>query len=141
MNKKFLMQNVGSIDFSVRTANVLKASGVNTLLQLVAMSDRDILKLPDSGRKMLNEIKECLGEYDLGLAAEDYTSTVSLKKETSEKNDFREKLLLIFLQHNLATGTYSNNIISAKNAKSLAVEVAASADAFLECLQNTVNTA
>jgi DNA-directed RNA polymerase alpha subunit len=51
---------VEGLEISVRTANVLRDAGVATLVQLRALTEEQILALPNAGRKMLNEIREIL---------------------------------------------------------------------------------
>lgn len=52
-------------DLSVRTAHALKLANINFIGQLVAMSDADLLKLKNFGRKGLGEIKAKLAYDDL----------------------------------------------------------------------------
>ena len=52
---------------SVRTLNCLKNSNISTLGQLSAMSEIELIKIPNLGIKSLNEIKDILKTSDLIL--------------------------------------------------------------------------
>lgn len=60
-------KSIEELDFSVRTFNCLKRSKVNTLNDLIKMSDDDLYKVRNLGRKSLREIKEKLKERGLSL--------------------------------------------------------------------------
>jgi hypothetical protein len=51
---------VSSLDFSVRTSNSMKYGGIKTLGQLCKQKKYELLRLPNFGRKSLNEIEEFL---------------------------------------------------------------------------------
>ncbi len=50
-----------------RALNALRSGGVSTIGEIATMSEIDILKIPDAGRRALNEIKEALGARGLML--------------------------------------------------------------------------
>ena len=52
---------------SVRTLNCLKNSNISSLGQLLAMSEIELIKIPNLGIKSLNEIKDILKTSDLIL--------------------------------------------------------------------------
>ena len=56
---------IEKLTFSVRTFNCLKNSNINSLDQLSAMSEIELIKIPNLGRKSLNEIKYTLNTLDL----------------------------------------------------------------------------
>ena len=49
-----------ALELTLRTSKALTAAGVTTREQLAAMSDVDILKIPNMGRKSLMEIRDAL---------------------------------------------------------------------------------
>jgi Bacterial RNA polymerase, alpha chain C terminal domain len=53
--------------FTLRTFVCLKAECINTLGKLITFSESDLLKIPNLGKKSLNEIKEVLSKYELKL--------------------------------------------------------------------------
>lgn len=69
---------IESLDLSVRSFNVLKRAGINTIEQLRRMSDEDFYKIKNLGRKSLDEIKHRLAEIPdiskkVALEASSYT--------------------------------------------------------------------
>lgn len=62
---------IEDLDFSVRTYNCLKRAGVNTVGELVAKTESDMMKIRNLGKKSLEEIVIKLEEMDLSLADED----------------------------------------------------------------------
>ena len=58
---------VNSLEFSVRTENVLKNGKIEYIGQLVQHSEAQILKMPNAGRKSLVEIREVLAGLGLEL--------------------------------------------------------------------------
>ena len=61
---------IESVDFSLRTFNVLKRSGIETLEQLTEMFEYEVYKIRNLGRKSLLEIKSILKERGLKLKGE-----------------------------------------------------------------------
>ena len=51
---------LSDINLSVRTSNCLDRMGVTTLDELASLSDADLLRQPNFGKKSLNEVKELL---------------------------------------------------------------------------------
>ena len=56
-------------ELTVRSKNVLKAEGIFTIKNLVQYTERDLIRLPNMGRKSLNEIKEHLAVHSLVLGS------------------------------------------------------------------------
>ena len=63
--KAYLDKPVAELELSVRSANTLEAAGVTTVGELVMLTESDILRYRDFGRKSLNELKQILSEMDL----------------------------------------------------------------------------
>ncbi len=59
---------IEDLDFSVRTYNCLKRANVNTVGDLVSMSEPDMMKIRNLGKKSLEEIILKLEEMNLSLA-------------------------------------------------------------------------
>ena len=57
-----LMAKVEDMNLSIRSENCFINAEINYLYQILKMSDADLLKLKNFGRKQLNEIKEVLKE-------------------------------------------------------------------------------
>lgn len=62
---------IEDLDFSVRTYNCLKRAGINTIGDLVARSEEDMMKVRNLGKKSLEEVIQKLEEMGLSLAALD----------------------------------------------------------------------
>jgi DNA-directed RNA polymerase subunit alpha len=62
-----LLRSVDDLELTVRSANCLKAQNVLLLGDLVQFAESDLLKVPNLGRKSLNEIKSILAERGLSL--------------------------------------------------------------------------
>jgi DNA-directed RNA polymerase subunit alpha len=62
---------IEDLDFSVRTYNCLKRAGINTIGDLVARSEEDMMKVRNLGKKSLEEVIQKLEELNLSLAAID----------------------------------------------------------------------
>lgn len=65
--QKMLEARVDGLGFSTRVQNVLDGMRVVTLGDLVSLSDRDLLRSPNLGRKSLWEIHHVLGAHGLSL--------------------------------------------------------------------------
>jgi len=62
-----LGKSVDELELSVRSYNCLKNAGIKTIADLVMMTEGEILKTKNFGRKSLNEIKELLERMGLSL--------------------------------------------------------------------------
>lgn len=62
---------IEDLDFSVRTYNCLKRANINTVGDLVAKTESDMMKIRNLGRKSLEEIILKLQDMDLTLASEE----------------------------------------------------------------------
>lgn len=66
---QILGQPVAEISFSPRVRTALQKLGVNSLGDLVARSEEDLLQIPNFGRTSLRELKEFLSSKGLSLAS------------------------------------------------------------------------
>lgn len=64
---KALELPIEDLDLSFRSFNALKRAGINTIGDLTAKSEEEMLKVRNLGRKSLDEVKNKLQEYDLTL--------------------------------------------------------------------------
>ena len=65
--EELLDQSVDVLDLPIRPSNSLAFYGVKTLRELVALTDRDLLKMKNLGRVSLKEIKKQLAVHGLSL--------------------------------------------------------------------------
>ncbi len=61
---------IEDLDFSVRTYNCLKRAGINSVGDLVAKTEDDMMKVRNLGKKSLEEVIQKLDELDLTLATQ-----------------------------------------------------------------------
>lgn len=64
---KVLDMTIEELDLSVRSYNCLKRAGIQTVQDLAAKSEDDMIKVRNLGKKSLKEVKEKLVELGLGL--------------------------------------------------------------------------
>jgi DNA-directed RNA polymerase subunit alpha len=70
--------NLSELELSVRASNCLESARIETVGQLVTLTDADLLKLRSFGRTSLREVKRKLQEIGLDLGVrlpEGYTIT------------------------------------------------------------------
>jgi DNA-directed RNA polymerase subunit alpha len=65
-----LAKTIDHLELSVRSNNCLRAAGIERIYELVQKTEDDLLKTKNFGRKSLAEIKETLGNLNLGLNLE-----------------------------------------------------------------------
>ena len=59
--------DLGRLDLSTRTRNCMIQANIETAGELAALTQDDILKIPNAGRKTLKEVREVLGSLGLKL--------------------------------------------------------------------------
>ena len=62
-----LDMTIEDLDLSVRSFNCLKRAGINTVRDLVAMTEEELIKVRNLGRKSLEEVKKKLSDGELSL--------------------------------------------------------------------------
>ena len=68
-NLPIVYKPVGALgEMEARVVNALKIDGIETVQQLIERSERNLLRLPNFGRKSLAEVKDLLAAHDLDLA-------------------------------------------------------------------------
>lgn len=68
---KILEMTIEELDLSVRSYNCLKRAGINTVEDLIARTDEDMMKVRNLGRKSLEEVINKLHGLGLSLASEE----------------------------------------------------------------------
>ena len=66
-----LEMTIEELDLSVRSFNCLKRAGINTVADLIARTEEDMMKVRNMGRKSLEEVQNKLAMMNLSLATED----------------------------------------------------------------------
>ena len=62
-----LLRKVDDLELTVRSANCLKAEGIERVGDLIQRTETDLLRTPNLGKKSLTEIKAVLAEHGLKL--------------------------------------------------------------------------
>ena len=62
-----LDRKIDELELSIRVMNGLKSNNINTIEDLVKLTEGEILRTPNFGRKSLNEVKEVLSCMNLKL--------------------------------------------------------------------------
>ena len=60
-----LSQKVEELDLTVRTRNILKKNGIDTILDICRLKKTDCLKFRDAGKKTLTELDDFLAVHNL----------------------------------------------------------------------------
>jgi DNA-directed RNA polymerase subunit alpha len=64
---KLFLKPIDELEFSVRAHNCLVGAGIKRVIDLVNMSEDEVLKIKNFGRKSLREVKEILTAFSLSL--------------------------------------------------------------------------
>jgi DNA-directed RNA polymerase subunit alpha len=68
---KLLEMTIEELDLSVRSYNCLKRAGINTIGELCAKSEDEMIKVRNLGKKSLEEVKQKLESFGLSLRPSD----------------------------------------------------------------------
>ena len=71
--RKILATSVEELELTVRSSNCLKNANIRTIGDLTKMTEEEIAKTRNFGKKSLSEIKDKLKEWNLGLGMTDYS--------------------------------------------------------------------
>ncbi len=88
--RQILNTPVEELELSVRSSNCLKNANIKTIGDLTRKTEDDIAKTRNFGKKSLQEIKDKLKEWNLGLGMTDYSALrnylkLSMKKEETDE--------------------------------------------------------
>lgn len=73
------LKPIGELELSCRTENVLKRAGINTVDELVSMSDDELTAVRGMSNRVIEEIREKLNNVDTGEKPEPEESTTDLQ--------------------------------------------------------------
>lgn len=82
---ELFLKPIDELEFSVRAHNCLIGAGVKRVIDLVNLTEDDVLKIKNFGRKSLREVKEILSAFDLQLGMN--IKELDLKKVLKEQED------------------------------------------------------
>lgn len=80
-----LLKKIDEMELSVRSYNCLKMENINLIGDLVQKTENEMLKLPNFGRKSLNELKDNLKAMGLGFGMQIESWPPADIKENSKK--------------------------------------------------------
>ncbi len=69
--EKYLEMTIEELDLSVRSFNCLKRAGIDTVEDLIARTEEDMIKVKNLGKKSLDEVINKLASLDLTLKKEE----------------------------------------------------------------------
>lgn len=79
------LKPIDELEFSVRAHNCLVAAGIKRVIDLVNLTDDDLLKIKNFGRKSLREVKEILTAFGLHFGMN--VKELDLKKVIKKQED------------------------------------------------------
>jgi len=82
---ELFLKPIEELEFSVRAHNCLIGAGIKRVIDLVNLTEDDILKIKNFGRKSLREVKEILNAFGLQLGMN--VKELDLKKVLKEKEE------------------------------------------------------
>ncbi len=85
LSADLLLKPIEELELSVRAHNCLINAGVKRVLDLVNLSDDDVLKIKNFGRKSLNEVKDSMKAFGLSFGMNIKES--DLKKALKDKEE------------------------------------------------------
>jgi DNA-directed RNA polymerase subunit alpha len=85
--RQILNTPVEELELSVRSSNCLKNANIKTIGELTRKTEDDIAKTRNFGKKSLQEIKEKLMEWNLGLGITDVNVLRNAVRVTSQKEE------------------------------------------------------
>lgn len=92
--KDILSKSIEHLELSVRSNNCLKAAGIEKIYELVQKNEEELLKTKNFGRKSLTEIKETLGNLNMGLNLELHPKLLEIIKGEEKKKEREEEELV-----------------------------------------------
>ena len=67
-----MVQEIEEVDFSIRIINLCKINSLSRVGDLLQIEEKQLLRIPNSGKKSIAEIKEYFAEYNLKLGTKIY---------------------------------------------------------------------
>lgn len=112
--QNILATKIFNVEFDMRAFNCMRAEGIETLADLIKYSERDLMRVPNMGRKTIVGIKEVLASRGLTLKSikenaqprkkpvvEGYLDNkkANVDKLTAYANDCRKRRTMIYNQY------------------------------------------
>jgi hypothetical protein len=110
--QNILATKIFNVEFDMRAFNCMRAEGIETLGDLIKYSERDLMRVPNMGRKTIVGIKEVLASRNLSLKSQPRTPTrlpvtegyldkgqANVDKLTAYANECRKRRTVIYNQY------------------------------------------
>ncbi|MBS3740877.1 MAG: DNA-directed RNA polymerase subunit alpha [Candidatus Cloacimonetes bacterium] len=87
--KKLMKMSVDELELSVRCSNCMAAAKIDTVKELIALTEDNLLHLRNFGKKSLDEVKKVLERYGLKLGTDvsEIDEKLAKLKEIEERNE------------------------------------------------------
>jgi DNA-directed RNA polymerase subunit alpha len=85
---ELFLRSINELEFSVRAHNCLISSGIKRVIDLVNLTEDDLLKIKNFGRKSLREVNEILGAFGLSLGMN--IKELDLKKILKKQEEMKD---------------------------------------------------
>ncbi len=82
---ELFLKHIDELEFSVRAHNCLVSAGIKRVIDLINLTDEDLLKIKNFGRKSLREVKEILSAFGLHFGMN--VKELDLKKIIKKQED------------------------------------------------------
>lgn len=86
-----LLKPIDVLEFSVRAHNCLLNAGIKRIIDLVNLSEDDVLKIKNFGRKSFDEVKESMKSFGLGFGMNIKESDIKTVNEKDSDHETSER--------------------------------------------------
>lgn len=122
-NRDPLDIRIDELELSVRSENALKNEGVETLRELVTKPEYELLRIPNFGRKSLEEVEAALAEFGLRL-----NSSADPKVETPAFDDLAGEMADALLNARAAREVYAKAVAKVQSIAKQLIHVSLEED-------------
>lgn len=125
-NRDPLDIRLNELDLSVRSENALKNEGIETLRELVAKHDYELLRISNFGRKSLKEVEEALADFGLSLSGK--PSVTRTKSGNQALDKLSEQMADALLNARAAKEVYTEAVAKVQRIAKKLIDVSMDED-------------